>query len=231
VSFNDIEALKENFDEEVAGVIVEPIQGEGGICVAEESYLRTIRELCDEHGAVAIWDEVQSGMGRSGKWFAYQHPDIVPDIMTMAKALGGGVSIGGIMARPKVAASLVPGTHASTFGGNPLACAAAIATIEAIDEEDMLDNTLNMGRYIREKFSELQNRYSIIDDVRGLGLMIGIQLNEPGADIVNKCWEKGLRINCTQDTVLRFMPALNVTQAEIDQAIKILSDVMTEMNV
>ncbi|MCK5270442.1 MAG: aminotransferase class III-fold pyridoxal phosphate-dependent enzyme, partial [Sedimentisphaerales bacterium] len=143
----------------------------------------------------------------------------------------GGVSIGGIMARPEVAASLAPGTHASTFGGNPLACVAAIATIEAIEEENMLDNTLNMGRYIREKFSELQNQYSIIDGVSGLGLMIGIQLNEPGADIVNKCWEKGLRINCTQNTVLRFMPALNVTQAEIDQAIKILSDVMTEMNV
>ncbi len=231
VPFNDVEALKENFDEEVAGIIVEPIQGEGGIRVAEESYLRTIRELCDENGAVAIWDEVQSGMGRSGKWFAHQHPDIVPDIMTMAKALGGGVSIGGIMARPEVAASLVPGTHASTFGGNPLACAAAIATIEAIEEENMLDNTLNMGRYIREKFSELQNQYSIIDGVSGLGLMIGIQLNEPGADIVNKCWEKGLRINCTQNTILRFMPALNVTQTEIDQAIKILSDVMTEINV
>jgi len=226
VPFNDIEAIREAFDDEVAAVLIEPIQGEGGIKVAGKEYLETIRELCDEHGAVAIWDEVQCGMGRTGKWFAYQQHDVVPDIMTMAKALGGGVAIGAMMARAEVAESLVPGTHASTFGGNPLACAAGIATIEAIEQENMLENAVNMGQYAREKLQQLQDKHTCIDEVRGVGLMIGIQLNEPGADIVQQCWDKGLRINCTQDTVLRFMPAINVTVEMLDKAIGILDNVL-----
>jgi len=228
VPFNDIEALKESFDDEVAAVIVEPIQGEGGIRKAEVEYLQTIRELCDQGGAVAIWDEVQCGMGRTGKWFGYQHTNVEPDIMTMAKAMGGGVAIGGMMAREEVAAALVPGTHASTFGGNPLACAAAISTIEAIEEEGMLANAHNMGEYAQEKLRKLQEKHTIIDHVRGVGLMIGVQLNEPGSEIVNRCWEKGLRINCTQNTVLRFMPAMNVTEELIDRAIGILDEVLSE---
>ena len=149
--------------------------------------------------------------------------------MTMAKALGGGVAIGAIMARPEVAASLVPGTHASTFGGNPLACAAGIATIEAIEEENLLENAARMGEYTQAKLRELQNRHSIISEVRGLGLMIGIQLTQPGADIVKRCWQKGLRINCTHDTVLRFMPAMNVTADLIDRATAILDEAMAEL--
>ncbi len=229
VPFDDEQALRDAFDDEVAGVIVEPIQGEGGIRPASESYLRTIRELCDEYGAVAIWDEVQCGMGRTGKWFGYQHAGVEPDIMTMAKSLGGGVAIGAMMAQPDVAASLVPGTHASTFGGNPLACAASIATIEAIEEENLLAKTVELGEYAQGRLRELAAKHPTIEEVRGVGLMIGIQLAEPGGKVVEKCWSKGLRINCTQDTVLRFMPAMNVDKELLDSALGILDEAMGEV--
>ena len=228
VPFNDIDALTAAFSDEVAAVLLEPIQGEGGINIATNEYLQAVRELCDQYGAVMILDEVQTGIGRTGKWFAYQHYDIEPDIITMAKALGGGVAIGAMMAAPEVAASLVPGTHASTFGGNPLACAAAIAVIEAIEEEYLLDNAIKMGQYTSQKLQQLKETHPIIDHIRGKGLMIGIQLTETGKDIVDKCLEKGLRINCTHDTVLRFMPSMTVTTDQIDQAIKILDSVLSE---
>ena len=226
--FNDVEALKAAFDDEVAAVIVEPIQGEGGVKPATEEFLATIRELCDDNGALAIWDEVQTGMGRTGKWFGYQHYDIVPDIMTLSKSLGGGVSIGAIVARGEVADSLVPGTHASTFGGNPLVCSAAIATIEAIEQDGLLENTNKMGEYTKARLTELQSKHSCIKEVRGMGLMLGIILDKPGADIVAACWEKGVRINCTQEKVLRFMPPMIVTESEIDKAITVLDEVMSE---
>jgi len=214
------------FSDEVAAVLLEPIQGEGGINVATNEYMRTARELCDKYGAVLIFDEVQTGMGRTGKWFGYQHYDIEPDIITMAKALGGGVAIGAMMATSEVAASLVPGTHASTFGGNPLACAAAVGVIEAIEEEHLLDNAEKMGEYTNQKLQQLKDKYEIIDHIRGKGLMIGIQLTRTGTEIVNKCLEKGLRINCTNDTVLRFMPSMTVTSDQIDAAIEILDNVL-----
>ncbi len=228
VPFNDIKALQDAFTDEVAAVMIEPIQGEGGINVATAEYLQAIRELCDKNGAVMILDEVQSGMGRTGKWFAYQHSDIVPDIITMAKALGGGVAIGAMMAREELAACLVPGKHASTFGGNALACAAGVAVIEAIEEDNLLQNAVDVGEYTKEKLLQLKQRHSIIDHVRGIGLMIGIQLTSPGAKIVDKCLEMGLRINCTHDTVLRFMPAMITTKTEIDKAIEILDAAMSE---
>ncbi|MEJ5260799.1 MAG: aspartate aminotransferase family protein [Anaerohalosphaeraceae bacterium] len=228
VPFNDIQALTEAFDEEVAAVMIEPIQGEGGINPATAEYLHTIRNLCDEAGAVMILDEVQTGMGRTGKWFAYQHFDVVPDIITLAKALGGGVAIGAMIAKPEIAAALVPGTHASTFGGNPLACAAGIAVIEAIEAEHLLENAQRMGDYACRKLNELKSKYPFIEGIRGMGLMIGIQLNVPGAGIVSRCLEKGLRINCTQDTVLRFMPSMTITAEELDRAIAILDEVLAE---
>jgi acetylornithine/N-succinyldiaminopimelate aminotransferase len=228
VPFNDIKALTEAFDEEVAGVLVEPIQGEGGINPASPEYLHTIRSLCDEAGAVMILDEVQTGMGRTGKWFAYQHFDVVPDIITLAKALGGGVAIGAMIAKPQIAAALVPGTHASTFGGNPLACAAGIAVIEAIEDEHLLENAQRMGEYARRKLHELKSKYPIIETIRGIGLMIGIQLTIPGAAIVSRCLEKGLRINCTQETVLRFMPSMTISSEELDRAVEILDEVLAE---
>jgi len=207
VPFNDVKAMEAAFTDEVAAVLVEPIQGEGGINVASPEFLRTIRRLCDEKGAVMILDEVQTGMGRTGKWFAYQHSDIEPDVITMAKALGGGVAIGGMMARPEIAACLVPGKHASTFGGNCLACAAAIATIQAIEEEGLLQHAVEMGQYAQDRLRALKDKHSAIDHVRGIGLMIGIQLTRPGASYGAKCLERGLRITCTHATGIRVLPA------------------------
>lgn len=228
IPFNDIDALKKAFTDETAAVMIEPIQGEGGINLASAEFMRAIRELCDENGAMMILDEVQTGIGRTGKWFGFEHYDVVPDIITMAKALGGGVAIGAMMARPDVAASLVPGTHASTFGGNPMACAAGIAVIEAIEEEGLINNAIEMGDYTKQKLESLKEKFSVIDHIRGKGLMIGIQLTIPGAEIVSKCLEKGLRINCTQESVLRFMPSMTVNKEEIDAAINILESVLSE---
>jgi acetylornithine/succinyldiaminopimelate/putrescine aminotransferase len=226
--FNDVAALESAFSDEVAAVMVEPIQGEGGINIAAAEFLRAIRRLCDENGAIMILDEVQTGIGRTGKWFAYQHFDVEPDIITMAKALGGGVAIGAMMAKEEIAASLTPGTHASTFGGNCLACAAGIAVIKAIEEDSLLQNAAELGQYAKDKLLELKQKHCIIDSVRGIGLMIGVQLTKPGKEIVDKCLEKGLRINCTNETVLRFMPPMIVTKDQIDQAVDILDAVLTE---
>ncbi|MHC4904544.1 MAG: acetylornithine/succinylornithine family transaminase [Planctomycetota bacterium] len=228
VPYNDIDALQEAFDDEVAAVMIEPIQGEGGVHEATAEYMQTIRDLCDEHGALMILDEVQTGMGRTGRWFGYQHYEVTPDIITLAKSLGGGLAIGAMMARPEIAASLVPGTHASTFGGNPLACAAGIAVIEAIEQEGLIDNTNKMGQYAREKLEQLKQAYPVIDHIRGKGLMLGIQLTLPGSTIVSRCLKKGLRINCTQETVLRFMPSMTVTREEIDNAVSVLDEALNE---
>ncbi len=226
VPFNDVDAIKAAFSDEVAAVMLEPIQGEGGINIATAEYLETTRQLCDTYGAVMILDEVQTGLGRTGKWFGYQHFDVEPDIITMAKALGGGVAIGAMMAKAEVAESLVPGTHASTFGGNPLACAAGVAVIEAIEQENLLTNANTMGQYAMEKLGRLKEKYPIIDHVRGKGLMIGVQLIESGGGIVDKCLENGLRINCTQGNVLRIMPSMTVTSEQIDKAIEIIDGVL-----
>jgi acetylornithine/N-succinyldiaminopimelate aminotransferase len=228
VPFNDIEALEAAFTDEVAAVMVEPIQGEGGINIATSEYLEAIRRFCDQKGALLIFDEVTTGMGRTGKWFAYQHFDVEPDIMTLAKALGGGVAIGAMMAKAEVAASLVPGKHASTFGGNALACAAGVAVIEAIEEEGLLKNAAEIGRYAKDKLEQLKEKHSIIDHVRAVGLMIGVQLTGSGVEIVDKCLERGLRINCTQGTVLRFMPPMIANGEQIDEAVDILDGVLSE---
>jgi acetylornithine/succinyldiaminopimelate/putrescine aminotransferase len=228
VPFNDVAALEAAFGDEVAAVMIEPIQGEGGINIATKEYLQAIRQLCDENGALVIFDEVTTGIGRTGKWFGYQHFDVEPDIMTMAKALGGGVAIGAMMAKEEVAASLVPGKHASTFGGNALACAAAVAVIEAIEEANLLENAVELGQYTKDKLEKLKQKHFIIESVRGVGLMIGVQLTSPGAEIVDKCLENGLRINCTQGTVLRCMPPMIATKEHIDQAVDILHTVLTQ---
>lgn len=228
IPFNNVKALEAAFTDEVAAVLVEPIQGEGGINVAAPEFLQAIRDLCDEKGAVMILDEVQCGMGRTGKWFGYQNFDVVPDAITMAKTLGGGVAIGAMMAKAEIAACLVPGKHASTFGGNCLACAAGIATIETIEEGHLLQRAVEMGQYAQEKLRALKDKHAVIDHVRGIGLMIGIQLTRPGAQIVSKCLEKGLRINCTHDTVIRFMPPMVVTKEQIDEAVGIFESVLSE---
>lgn len=222
VPFNDLAAVEDAMDDETAAVIIEPIQGEGGINVADDDYLEGLAGLCDENGVVLIFDEVQTGMGRTGEYFGYQHSGVVPDIMTMAKSLGGGAAIGAIAAKPEVAAAMVPGSHASTFGGNPLACAAGLGVFEAIEEEGLIENTRKMGAYLRGKLEALGEKYAFVKEIRGRGLMLGMELSMPGGTIVSRCFEKGLNINCTHDTVLRVMPAMIVTRDEIDRAVEIM---------
>ena len=223
VPFNDLEAVKDAFTDQTCAVLLEPIQGEGGINVADESYLRELRALCDERGALLIFDEVQTGMGRTGEYFAYQLYDVKPDIMALAKALGGGVAIGAIVAEKAVAGSLKPGTHASTFGGNPLACSAAIAVFEAIENDGLLAHARELGEHAMGQLKELAERTALIKNVRGKGLMIGVELTKPGADVVKDCMDSGLLINCTHDTVIRFMPPMIATKEHIDEGVSIFA--------
>ena len=175
-----------------------------------------------------IFDEVQTGCGRLGTWFGYQHFKVQPDIMTLAKALGGGAAIGALVAKPEVAAKLVPGTHASTFGGNPLACAAAIAAFETIEQDNVLANVRNIGEYTLGRLRALKPRFPFIREARGLGVMIGLELDRPGKGIVDRCLKRGLLINCTHDTVLRMLPAMNVTSEVMDQGLTILEQALAE---
>ncbi len=225
---NDLEALKKLVDDKTSAVMLEPIQGEGGINVAEPGYLRDVRALCDRVGAKLIFDEVQTGMGRTGEWFGYQHSGVVPDIMTLAKALGGGVAIGAMVAQRELADKLVPGTHASTFGGNALAAAAACAVFDAIEKEHLLKNTRQQSKHAFARLEALKAKRPVIRDVRGMGLMIGIELAKPGAGVVSRCLDKGVYINCTHDTVLRFMPPMIVTKAQIDQGVDALDEALAE---
>ncbi|HHT9129852.1 MAG TPA: aspartate aminotransferase family protein [Candidatus Brocadiaceae bacterium] len=228
VPFNDLEALKKAVDDKTCAIMLEPIQGEGGINIASKDFLQGVRKLCDEKGLLLILDEVQCGMGRTGKYFAYQHYDIEPDIMTLAKALGGGVAIGAMTAKKEIAKSLVPGSHASTFGGNPLACAAGMAVFETIEKENLLANVKKMGDYSLGQLKSLQKTYKIIHEVRGVGLMIGIELNMPGAEIIKNCIRAGLFLNCTHEKVIRFMPPLNVKKEHIDEGLNILKAILSK---
>ncbi len=222
--FGDLAALEKLVDAETAAVLLEPVQGEGGVNVAAPEYLAGVRELCDAAGCLLVLDEVQTGMGRTGKWFAYQHYDIEPDVMTLAKALGGGTAIGALAARAEVAAAMKPGTHASTFGGNPLACAAALAVIEAVERDGLLDNARRMGAYLQERLKALGGRHDgLVREVRGLGLMVGMELTRPGADLAAACLEAGLLVNCTHGTVMRFVPAMTVTGAILDEGLEIFA--------
>jgi predicted acetylornithine/succinylornithine family transaminase len=229
VPYNNIEALKRAISEKTCGVLLEPIQGEGGIKIPEPDYLQEVRKICDDHGILMILDEVQVGMGRTGKLFAYQHHGIEPDIMTLAKALGNGYPIGAMLAKKEVASVFVPGTHASTFGGNPLGMAAGLATLNTMFEDGVLENCSRMGEYFIQKLEKLKSKYPVIKEVRGKGLMIGVELEIEGQDIVNKCRDKGLLINCTSGTVLRFVPPLIVSEPEIDECVKILDEVIKEV--
>ena len=222
VPFNDFETLKSAVDEETAGVIIEPVQGEGGINVAEREYLKKVRALCDEKGIVLIFDEVQTGFGRTGEFFAYQNFGIVPDIMTLAKTLGGGFPVGAMLAKRELADLMVPGTHASTFGGSPLACASCLAVIETIEKEKLLKNVREMGEYLYQKLLYLKDKYPLITKVKGLGLMRAMELEGEGNWLVSLCAEDGLLINCTHGNVIRIMPAITVNKDEIDEGIEII---------
>ncbi|MBI4839147.1 MAG: acetylornithine transaminase [Nitrospirae bacterium] len=231
IPFNDIDALTKAITKHTCAVMLEPIQGEIGIKLPSESYLKQVRQICDDNGLLLILDEVQTGMGRTGKFFAYEHFGIEPDIITLAKGLGGGVAIGAMLAKDSVAHSFQPGTHASTFGGNPLACVAAIATIETLLEDGfILDNCNRMGKYFKKSLERLKKEFpSSIAEIRGMGLMLGMELTKPCASIVNLCLEKGVLINCTSGNVLRFLPPLIVTEKEIDSLIDVLEDVFGEV--
>jgi acetylornithine/N-succinyldiaminopimelate aminotransferase len=226
---NDMAEVERLVDEETCAILVEPIQGEGGINVATVEWLKGLREMCDQRGMLLIFDEVQTGVGRCGTWWGYQVPGVVPDIMTMAKQLGGGTAIGAMCAKPEVAASLVPGTHASTFGGNPLAAAAGCAVFQIIKDENLLENAQRMGAYLRQRLLELKQETPLITEVRGTGLMIGAELAQNGSELVSQCLAKGLYINCTHDTVLRIMPPLNITREVLDEALAILADVLRSL--
>jgi acetylornithine/N-succinyldiaminopimelate aminotransferase len=226
---NDMAEVERLVDEETCAILVEPIQGEGGVNIAATEWLRGLRDLCDQRGMLLIFDEVQTGVGRCGTWWGYQVSGVVPDIMTMAKQLGGGTAIGAMCARSEVAASLVPGTHASTFGGNPLAAAAGCAVFEIIRDEGLLENAQKMGAYLRQRLLELKQETPLITEVRGAGLMIGVELAQNGADLVSRCLAKGIYVNCTHDTVLRVMPPLNITRAVLDEALAIFVDVLRSL--
>ncbi|MFH1753818.1 MAG: acetylornithine transaminase [Candidatus Omnitrophota bacterium] len=229
VPFNDIDALKGAISDKTVAIMMEPIQGEGGINVADKDYLEKVRKLCDEKDMLLIFDEVQTGMGRCGRFFAYQHLGVQPDVMTLAKSLGSGVPIGAAVAAERVAYTLTPSSHASTFGGSPICSSAALATFEAIEKEGLLDNAIAMGEYIREKIADLRKKYAFIKNVRGVALMIGVELDIEGEDIYKECLKRGLLINCTQKTILRIMPPLVVTRKEIDKAVSILDKVFEDI--
>jgi predicted acetylornithine/succinylornithine family transaminase len=224
--FGDLDAAARLIDGETCGILVEPIQGEGGINLPPAGYLEGLRELADRHNLLLIFDEVQAGMGRTGRWFAFQHWPVLPDAVTLAKALAGGVACGGLLARPQFADKLRPGTHAATFGGNPLACRAALATIETIEEDGLLARAEGLGEAFRRRFEGLRPRCPLIQDVRVKGAMIGVELAVEGAGLVEECLRRRLLINCTHGTVLRLLPALTLTDQELNQGCDILEEVL-----
>jgi acetylornithine/N-succinyldiaminopimelate aminotransferase len=229
VPFNDIAALEKLMSDKTAAVMLEPIQGEGGVHVPDMDYLKKVRALCDKYQALLIFDEIQCGMGRSGKFFAYEQFGVQPDIVTLAKGLAGGVPIGAFIATDEAAAAFHAGDHGSTFGGNPLACAAANVVLDTIMEKHLLDNVNEVGGYLKGQLEKLQQKYpKLITEVRGMGLILGMQLTRPGREIVNDCLEYGLIINCTAGDVLRFVPPLIITRAHVDELCSVLDKVLAK---
>ncbi len=227
VPYNDFDALKKSISDATCAVMLEPVQGESGVWPASKEYMVNVRKLCDDLGILLILDEVQTGIGRTGKWFGFQHYDIKPDIMTLAKTLGGGFPIGSCLATNSVAEVFEPGSHASTFGGNPLACTAALTTIDIIEKNDLINNSMNMGAYMKESLIKLQKSRNDIKDVRGLGLMIALEFNRDDIqDVVVKCMNQGLIVNGIGTNIIRFVPPLIVNQNDIDNAINILANVL-----
>lgn len=226
---NNLEAVRELIDEETCGILIEPVQGEGGVNLPAPGFLAGLRELADEHGLVLIFDEVQTGMGRLGTWFGHQHYEVQPDIMTLAKGVAGGVACGAFVCREEIAPSLRPGMHASTFGGNPLAMAAGVATVQAIAEEQLLDHVEAMSQRFREHFEPLLEELPIVREVRIAGMMIGIDLTVPATPLVKRCLEKGLLINATHDTVVRLLPALNISPEQVDEGAALLLDELRQL--
>jgi len=222
--FGDLDAAAKLVDGETCAIMLEPIQGEGGINLASKSYLEGLRALCDKQGLMLIFDEVQTGMGRTGTWFAFQNFGVEPDALTLAKALAGGVAMGGLLAKRPFSTKLVPGTHAATFGGNPIACVAALATIDTIEADKLLPRAEHIGEAFRARFEKLKERSPIVQQIRIKGTMIGLELSIDGAPIVDACMKRQLLINCTHGNVLRLLPALNLP----DDALQAGCDILEE---
>ncbi|MCX7634320.1 MAG: acetylornithine transaminase [Syntrophales bacterium] len=228
VPYNDLSALAQAITEKTCAVLLEPIQAEGGVNCPSPGYLKGVRDLCDQHGLLMILDEVQTGMGRTGKLFAHEHEVITPDVFTLAKAMGNGFPMGAVLAKEAVTAVLEPGSHASTFGGNPLAMAAARATLETIATPELMENVVRMGAYLKERLLSLQGRWGLIKEVRGMGLLLGMELDREVADIVKACMERQLLLASAGPKVLRFVPPLVITEEEVDRALEILVGVLSE---
>jgi len=225
VRYNDVDAIREAIDNDTAAVILEPIQGETGIIIPSEGYLKEVREICTERGVLLILDEIQTGFGRTGKWFCKEHEGIEPDIMTIAKAMGAGFPIGALLAKEGV--EFETSEHASTFGGNPLACAAALASIKVIGEEGLVERSRVLGAYFMEKVHDNGiDSNPIVKELRGKGLMIGIELTKPCGEVVDKALERGILINCTSDKVIRLVPPLVISKEQIDRVISVLCEII-----
>lgn len=229
VKFNDIEDLKKNFDENVCGIIIEPIQGEGGINPADVKFLETARELCDKFDALLIFDEIQCGMGRLGSLFAYKKFGVIPDVISIAKALGGGFPIGAFITNEKASNALVPGDHGSTFGGNPLGSAVGTAVLTELTDGGVIASIDEKSAYLKEKLNNLKDKYEVINEVKGMGLLIGISLKTSPKEFMNACFKKGLLVVTAGADVIRLLPPLNVTIPELDEALKLLEDVFKEI--
>ena len=229
VPFNDSSAVERAITDRTCAVLVEPVQGEGGVIVPSDGYLKALREICDRSNMLLILDEIQTGMGRTGKFFAFEHTGITPDVTALAKGLGAGMAIGALLATDKTAQAFIPGSHGSTFGGNPLACAAAIASLETLLEDNIIIQAVeDLSRHFLRGLDDLRKKYGFVKDVRGKGLLIGMELDFEGKDIVTACLKEGFLINCTVGNVLRFMPPLIITEEEIDQLISALDGIFAK---
>jgi len=229
VPFNDVKALEEAMTDDVCGVILEPIQGESGVLPSNKEYLEFARAKCTEKNAVLIFDEVQSGMGRTGKLFAYENYGVEPDVMTLAKALGGGLPVGAVLARDEFAEVLGPGTHAATFGGNPLVMAAAEAALELLVDDGLIDRSLELGTYFKEKLQGLVNDFDSVTEVRGMGLMIGVVVGEGAGDIMKAMREKNILCGTATDAVVRFVPPFVIDREDIDRTVEALREVLKKV--
>jgi acetylornithine/succinyldiaminopimelate/putrescine aminotransferase len=227
--FGDLEATRQLIDKETAAIMIEPVQGEGGIRIPPEGFLKGLRQLADEHGLLLIFDEVQTGCGRTGQWFAYQHFGVTPDVMTLAKAVCGGLAGAAMLTKPEIAPSLRPGMHAATYGGNPIAACAGIATLEMIERENLLDNARRLSEVFRQRFTALQAECDLIQEVRVLGLMIGLELNTAGTPVVQACTQRRLLVNCTQGNVIRLLPAMTMTVEQAEEGCRILAEAVKEV--
>ena len=229
VPFNDLGALRDAVGDQTIAILLEPIQGEGGVIPADPEYLKSVKRLCDEKKILLIFDEIQTGLCRTGSFFAYQNYGVVPDIMALAKALGGGFPIGALLAKEEISKAFAPGDHGTTFGGNPIACAAAYAAVTTMVEENLADRSHEMGDYLRRAIRERLDGHASVREIRGKGLMVGVVLDREGKDVVMAMMHKGLLGNCTAGKVIRFVPPLNISKTDLDSAVAIFAEALEEV--